>query len=292
MDVEQIKEQPIDVTIDQYRVQGTLQARNSNLSENDLHGLSEYTAEVVKAWLLLYVEMKKASAKSIMRATPVKTAASEALAGKGADEPLLMNKQARTTIVNAFAEANRASIEPLIQAMRTLTIAEMPSVMNAISEAHKASLEPLMQTLAALDAPSGKLAGEGLGEPLSETEAEKALMRITKPVPVENWAGEVLSAKEAGARLGVAPATINNWRQKAKVLSWPVPSKGHQYPAEQFENGGVLPGIAEVVAIQPDGCDAWQWLRTPHVDFSGSPLDALRHGEVTAVKRAALWSLG
>ena len=137
------------------------------------------------------------------------------------------------------------------------------------------------------------LAGKGLGEPLSETDADKALANITRAVPVENWAGEVLSANEAAARLDITRSAINNWRQKAQVLSWPTGLNEHQYPAEQFKDGRVLKGIADVIAIQPNGRVAWRWMRTPHVDFDGgTPLNALRHEIVEEVRDAALRRFG
>jgi len=65
----------------------------------------------------------------------------------------------------------------------------------------------------------------------------------------------------------------------------------HLYPLWQFDGDGLVPGLAEVLAMFPErSVDGWTlaaWLRTPDPDLGEAPLDALVRGDVERVRAVA-----
>ncbi len=65
----------------------------------------------------------------------------------------------------------------------------------------------------------------------------------------------------------------------------------HLYPAWQFDDGHVLPGLGDVLTLFPEeAVDGWTlagWLRTRDPELGDVPLETLRRGDVARVLAAA-----
>lgn len=100
-------------------------------------------------------------------------------------------------------------------------------------------------------------------------------------------AGGVLSAEKAGKIVGITRQAIDKRRRGNAILAIREGSDW-KYPAFQFRDGEVLPGIAEVVRGF-EGQGAWvtlDFLLASESALGGrSPLDALREGDLGAVER-------
>jgi hypothetical protein len=100
-------------------------------------------------------------------------------------------------------------------------------------------------------------------------------------------AGGALSAEAAGKIVGVTRQTIDKRRRSNTILAIRE-GNGWKYPACQFQDRKVLPGIAEVVrGLKDQGAlAALDFLLAPDSALGGSaPLDALRQGDVGLVER-------
>ena len=100
-------------------------------------------------------------------------------------------------------------------------------------------------------------------------------------------AGGVLSADEAGEIVGVTRQAIDKRRRNGAILAVREGSDW-KYPTCQFQDGEVLPGIADIVrGFDTQG--AWvalDFLLAADSALGGrSPLEALRHGDRSAVER-------
>lgn len=100
-------------------------------------------------------------------------------------------------------------------------------------------------------------------------------------------AGGVLSAEEAGKIAGVSRQAIDKRRRSGAILAIREGSDW-KYPACQFQDGEVLPGIADIVrGFATQG--AWaalDFLLSPDSALGGrSPLEALRQSDRAAVAR-------
>lgn len=100
-------------------------------------------------------------------------------------------------------------------------------------------------------------------------------------------AGGVLSAEDAGKIVGVSRQAIDKRRRSDTILAIREGSDW-KYPACQFQDGEVLPGIADVVrGFKTQG--AWAALDFLLANDSAlggrSPLEALRQGDRAAVER-------
>ena len=100
-------------------------------------------------------------------------------------------------------------------------------------------------------------------------------------------AGGVLSADAAGKIAAITRQAIDK-RRRANAILAVREGSDWKYPACQFRDGNVLPGIAEVVRGL-EGQGAWatlDFLLAPDSALGGrSPLDALREGDLGAVER-------
>lgn len=101
-----------------------------------------------------------------------------------------------------------------------------------------------------------------------------------------------VSTAEAAVRLGISPAAVTK-RRGARALVAFRHRGDWRYPAWQFSDGGVLPGVPQVWRELPDrdplGLADWFTLPSRHLD-GRSPLDVLRDGaagDVGALGRVA-----
>ncbi|GAC1398347.1 MAG: hypothetical protein NVSMB65_16850 [Chloroflexota bacterium] len=103
--------------------------------------------------------------------------------------------------------------------------------------------------------------------------------------------GGTVSADEAATLLGISRQAVDNRRRAGRLLALTLGRRDYRYPLWQFTDGGVLPGLEEVLR---DLSVVTPWMRAAFL-LNGNyrlkdgerPLDALRQGEVRAVREAA-----
>lgn len=131
-----------------------------------------------------------------------------------------------------------------------------------------------------------KMVGAGLGPLVTKSEGATRLGRMT--VEEEGEAGELLGAGDMADRLGVARASLDNWRRAHKILALRKGVRNFVYPTRQFERLAPIEGLEQVRACFSEDETAWDWLVTPnHHMEDDAPIDWLRQGKVEAVARAA-----
>ena len=181
---------------------------------------------------------------------------------------------------------NHVSQDPLREAFRRRALGAVERM------AREASPETLAEALAA---PSDTGA---VARALAEQAATDALRRL-EPLAgaiargaavrarLAEAAGGMLSADDAGKALGISRQAVDKRRATGKLLALRVRGDWH-YPAAQFRDGEVLPGIEEAVAAMPDA-GAWSvldFLLAPDDALGGrSPFAALRAGDIAPVRR-------
>ncbi len=92
--------------------------------------------------------------------------------------------------------------------------------------------------------------------------------------------------------LGVTPATVRARTRRGRLVALPIAARGRRYPAWQFANRGVLPDLAESLAmLHGAGLQPWAQCRfflTARDDLAGrDPRTVLLTGERVAVVQAA-----
>lgn len=102
--------------------------------------------------------------------------------------------------------------------------------------------------------------------------------------------GGTLGAEEVARHLGLTRQAVDKRRRIGKLLALAVGRRGYAYPAWQFAARGILPGL-EAVLTDLGVEDGWMrvsFFLSPDPRLDGAtPLEALRRGEVEAVRRAA-----
>jgi hypothetical protein len=102
--------------------------------------------------------------------------------------------------------------------------------------------------------------------------------------------GELLDAERVATRLKMTPAEVEQRRQDGLLLALPLDSGSYGFPAWQFTDGGLLPGLVEALEVLP-APGPWSRLQffiygDPY--FGGrTPLELLRAGETEPVRRLA-----
>ncbi len=101
--------------------------------------------------------------------------------------------------------------------------------------------------------------------------------------------GGALTVAEVAKRLGISKQGVDKRRRGHKLLALET-SRGFLYPAWQFTDDGVLPGIEHVLAaLEAAPWTQASWFLTGETRLADArPLDALRRGELQQVLRAAV----
>jgi hypothetical protein len=102
--------------------------------------------------------------------------------------------------------------------------------------------------------------------------------------------GDSLSTTEVARRLAISPAAVTKRRVGRRLVAFR--HRGDwRYPAWQFEDGALLPGVVEAWLALPRHADelrSVRWFVLPSRSLGGrTPVDALRAGEADAVVDAA-----
>lgn len=177
------------------------------------------------------------------------------------------------------------------QKVGALNIATLRELANALQRPN-ADGDKLAHALVAVleDAtPARKIAGSGLGQILAEPEARARLDSLTVEDESDEWAAtELLGAGETAARLGIARASLDNWRRANKILAFRKGVRNFVYPARQFGRKGPVEGLDRVRKHFDADDTAWEWLVTPNRFMGGGePIEWLRKGKIDEVARAA-----
>ena len=137
---------------------------------------------------------------------------------------------------------------------------------------------------------AGRRARSVLGEPRSF--AKRAIEASAPlPSPWDELVGPFLRSEGVQARLGISRQAVAAKAARRRLLRTITADGEHLYPLWQFDRGGLVPGLADILALFPEGAvDGWTlagWLRTPDPDLDEPPLDALVRGEQNRVRVAA-----
>lgn len=99
-----------------------------------------------------------------------------------------------------------------------------------------------------------------------------------------------LSSEQVGELLGMSREGVNKRRRNKQLLAVNLGKRGYRYPAWQFWQGKVLPGLKDVLQAL-DTVGEWSpvlFLRSGDVRLNGeTPLDRLRTGAIAPVVAAA-----
>lgn len=102
--------------------------------------------------------------------------------------------------------------------------------------------------------------------------------------------GQPLTSEEVAQLLQITRQAVDKRRSKGQLLGVSLGRRGYIYPAWQFREEGVLPGLERVLAVLKD-YDPWtalMFLKTGDIHLEGAtPLERLQAGDVKAVVRAA-----
>jgi hypothetical protein len=102
--------------------------------------------------------------------------------------------------------------------------------------------------------------------------------------------GGAWSAGEVAAHLGLTRQAVDNRRRAGRLIGLEVGRRGFRYPVWQFDATGVLAGlelVLEVMTVRAPWSQASFFLSGDPRLGGERPLDALRHGRVADVQRAA-----
>lgn len=102
--------------------------------------------------------------------------------------------------------------------------------------------------------------------------------------------GGPLTAEEAGARLHISRQAIDKRRLGGQLLALTLGRRGYSYPAWQFVDEGLLPGLPEILALLEEHppLAKLRFFLSGNVRLGGDrPLDRLRRGDLDPVRRAA-----
>lgn len=137
---------------------------------------------------------------------------------------------------------------------------------------------------------AGRPARVVLGEPRSF--AERAVKASTPlPSPWDDLVGPFLRSDGVQARLGISRQAVAAKAARRRLLRTITADGEHLYPLWQFDRGGLVPGLAEILALFPEqAVDGWTvagWFRTPDPDLGEAPLEALARGEIDRVRVVA-----
>ena len=128
--------------------------------------------------------------------------------------------------------------------------------------------------------------GEALPDPLKASfiRGERARKRILAAQ------GELLDVAEVAARLDMSHEDVLQRQHRGRLLALPLKDGTLGFPSWQFAEHGLLPGIETVfrnIGVDDPWMQAAYFLSGELLLDGQTPLDALRRGDIEAVRRAA-----
>jgi hypothetical protein len=136
----------------------------------------------------------------------------------------------------------------------------------------------------------GRSPSDLLGEP--ESFGERAVVaQAPVPSPWDDLVGPFLRSQGVETRLGITRQGVAARAARRSLLRVITADRVHLYPAWQFDDGAVLPGLGDVLSLfAEDGVDGWTlagWLRTRDPELGEAPLETLRRGDLARALAAA-----
>lgn len=175
--------------------------------------------------------------------------------------------------------------------VKTLNLSSLRRLASALQGPQKNAdeLARVVETATSDAVPVRTLKGSGLGDLVSREAGAAAIEALAIDGDPEDWAAsELLGAGETAERIGVARASLDNWRKVHKVIAFRKGIRNFAYPIRQFHRQRPLDGIDRVWAQFEDDDMAWDWLIATNRQTGGvAPIDWLRKGKIADVVRAA-----
>jgi hypothetical protein len=143
----------------------------------------------------------------------------------------------------------------------------------------------------------GRTPNEVLGDP--EDLADRALAAQAPVVsPWDELVGPFVRSEGVQARLGISRQAVAAKAARRRLLRVFTSDGVALFPVWQFDDGSVVPGLAEIISLFPERVvDGWTlagWLRTEDPELGAVPFEALAQGEsemVGAMARTAAAAL-
>lgn len=185
----------------------------------------------------------------------------------------------------------RSTVESEAPLMRAL----MMRAINAVLQFAELSEDSVVRATAAPTDLSVLLTALSSGELLNDLRsveplAPAFLRGIEAQRRLLDASGGTLTAQEAGEVLGISRQAVEKRRKAHTLIGLTTGRHGYRYPAWQFTNSGVLPGLEDVLkALEPN--DEWMQAafflgKNPRLG-DRTPVEMLEGGEVTRVLDAA-----
>lgn len=170
-----------------------------------------------------------------------------------------------------------------------MTMPLQPADREFVAEATREFKHALLRVVAEHER-AGRHANAVLGDP-----RQFALRAVQANAPVASpWdqlVGPFLRSEGVQARLGITRQAVAAKAARRRLLRTITSDGEHLYPLWQFDNGRVVTGLAEILALFPErAVDGWTvagWLRTRDPDLGKPPFDALLHGEFDQLREVA-----
>jgi len=136
---------------------------------------------------------------------------------------------------------------------------------------------------ASLAAVTGALSAAVAAAPGVDPLAAARARGVTRRDALLTTAGGVLSPGGVAERTGMSRQTVNNWRRKGQVIALPRGRRDFVFPACQFAEDRLMPGLDRVLAASAlrHPLSQLEMLLAPSARMDGeSPLALLRAGRV------------
>lgn len=202
------------------------------------------------------------------------------MAGEEASSSFMLNVQAKPDSVQAaFIRRSVAALERIMGNVPAKTLTEALAAPTDVGS--------LAQLLSRADV---------VGAAVTELDPLASLMarNVEHREALLRSAGGALSAEEAGRVLGITRQAVDKRRRANTLLAFREGSDW-RYPACQFDQGDVIPGLPDVVRGLAVG-GPWatlDFLLSPDTALAGkSPLQALRQGARERVMRLVRVNVG
>jgi hypothetical protein len=110
--------------------------------------------------------------------------------------------------------------------------------------------------------------------------------------PWDTLIGPFTNEEGVQARLGISRQAVASEAARRRLLRVVTSDGAQLYPRWQFDGGGLLDGLLDVLQLFPSeqAVDGWTlagWLQAPDPDLGEAPFNALARGEVDRVLTVA-----
>lgn len=170
-------------------------------------------------------------------------------------------------------------------AMRTAFLKRLHGAVDRLAEiSSRRTMEAVLSIPDPIDAMIVALQHASVSEGIDPLVGARIRGIVSREQLIEE-AGGLLQPKEAAARLGVTPRSLTGRRSRGEILAVSAGPDTWEYPACQFDEDGLVPGMQELLNALEDEVDPWTRLavlvaRSPARLGDSSALDLLREGRL------------